>query len=562
MEFENTTRTLRDLVHKFHNGAILLPQFQRNYVWKSAKIRNLLDSLLRGFPIGAFYLWRPTQGDKDPRGKGFGPTRISQVFDGYLVDGQQRLTSLEAAFGLYEGEDKGGHALRCFLDLSAPDREKRRDTRLFATYASNKRVADRVENGDLTLVDLASLKDGNNPDLRDSIRAHIDTLPWSPEQTQSAMRRLDASFGMLDQQVPCTTIYNASDEDAVEVFGRLNKGGSPLRQGDVRAAELARGKAVGVLKRMRDFVGDERLSRLGFGFSFAFRALVLFHRDSAQFAALKSDWMEAPGPDDRTLLQSWKRAESAISSAAKFVDTRLGWSRRELLPSANTLIVLASAIDRLGKRVSQGDEEVFRRFLCLTALRGVFQGSVESVINRFHRSLRENSEGPAEGLLQGMRVNERRKITADEFNRYAQLWGPTTQVMHAWLVGVDARDWLSGSPLKSLTGIKGNTHSGGDLTVHHIFPRKVLKEASSDFPNYANVPANYALLSRTANSEFGAKPPDVVLTSLKPQERERAQVQFFESGDSNLLDPSLYEDFCEWRAKKLAHAMNDWLGLE
>jgi hypothetical protein len=50
------------MIRDFHSGAILLPQFQRDYVWKPIKIRNLLDSLLRGFPIGAFYLWRPSRG--------------------------------------------------------------------------------------------------------------------------------------------------------------------------------------------------------------------------------------------------------------------------------------------------------------------------------------------------------------------------------------------------------------------------------------------------------------------------------------------------------------------
>ena len=59
MRTETTPRPLRDLVPGFHCGAILLPQFQRDHLWRSAKIRNLLDSLLKGFPIGGFYLWQP-----------------------------------------------------------------------------------------------------------------------------------------------------------------------------------------------------------------------------------------------------------------------------------------------------------------------------------------------------------------------------------------------------------------------------------------------------------------------------------------------------------------------
>jgi len=121
MRFEPTNRVLRDMVRDFHVGAILLPQFQRDYVWKPTKIRNLLDSLLRGFPIGGFYLWRPQGGNVDAKPKGGGLQRIEASFVGYLIDGQQRLTSLEAAYHLFTGDDKRGAELRCYLDLAASD---------------------------------------------------------------------------------------------------------------------------------------------------------------------------------------------------------------------------------------------------------------------------------------------------------------------------------------------------------------------------------------------------------------------------------------------------------
>src|SRR5512145_3034124 len=128
MRTETTTRPLRELVRGFHSGAILLPQFQRDYVWKPPKIRNLLDSLLKGFPIGGFYLWRPSAGAFDPKHKAFGKQQqIAAEFVGYLIDGQQRLTSLEAAFGLYSGLDRRGDELRCYLDLAASEADRGRD---------------------------------------------------------------------------------------------------------------------------------------------------------------------------------------------------------------------------------------------------------------------------------------------------------------------------------------------------------------------------------------------------------------------------------------------------
>lgn len=183
MHSQTTTRTLRNLVQEFHTGAILLPQFQRDYIWKPAKIRNLLDSLLKGFPIGGFYLWRPIGGVLDPKQKALGGNRIESEFVGYLIDGQQRSTSLEAAFGLYTGEDRGAE-LRCYLDLKAPETERARDTRLFVSYAGNKSVARRVDAGDSTLVPVSLIFDGKdwlvNQGAKDWLNAEpIDLLARS-----------------------------------------------------------------------------------------------------------------------------------------------------------------------------------------------------------------------------------------------------------------------------------------------------------------------------------------------------------------------------------------------
>ena len=561
MKFQTTTRPLRELVQEFSAGAILLPQFQRNFVWRPSKIRNLLDSLLRGFPIGGFYLWRPAGGDFDAKPKALGKQRIAPAFEGYLIDGQQRLTSLEAAFGLYTGEDKDGSELRCYLDLAATNNESARDTRLFVSYAGKKSVRGRVEQSDSTLIPVSELFNGHNPELRKRIEEVLRTIQgWDGKRVDSALQRLDGACDMLNQQVPCTTVSELRDREAVEVFSRLNKGGSALTQGDVRAAELARGPTVRVLKHMREFVTGERERRLGFGFSFAFRALVVFHRQRAQFNTLKPNWMDIPGPHGRSLNDSWRTTGRAIKKALKFIDS-MGWSRRALLPSANAIIVLAAVFDEADLEMSTDDEQHYRRWLCLTALRGVFQGSVETTINRFHRAVRGSENGPARALLTALKRDEGRRILAEELNRFAQPWGPATQVMHAWLVAQRAKDWLNGEPVDTLARRGSPVLPGGDLTVHHLFPRRTLADMYEN-ADVANCPANYALLSRPTNSEFGDKPPDEVCATLSPDQRKLAAVQFFGEDAGDRLKMDRYEEFCEWRADRLAEAINDWLGMD
>ena len=150
---------------------------------------------------------------------------------------------------------------------------------------------------------------------------------------------------------------------------------------------------------------------------------------------------------------------------------------------------------------------------------------------------------------------------ADELNRFAQPWGPATQVMHAWLVAQRAKDWLNGEPVDALARRGSPVLPGGDLTVHHLFPRRILADMSEN-ADVANCPANYALLSRPTNSEFGDKPPDEVCATLTPEQRKLAAVQYFGEAAGDRLKPGRYEEFCEWRADRLAEAINDWLGMD
>ncbi len=122
---------------------------------------------------------------------------------------------------------------------------------------------------------------------------------------------------------------------------------------------------------------------------------------------LKDNWIETAGPHGRSLRESWHVTERAIDQALEFADQRMGWSRRALLPSANALIVLAAAIDKADFKVDADSQRLYRRWLCLTAMRGVFQGSVETTINRFHRAVRESKGRPAKALVGALKRDER-----------------------------------------------------------------------------------------------------------------------------------------------------------
>src|ERR1043165_5229458 len=87
--------SVEELVGMIERGELRLPDMQRRYVWRSTRVRDLMDSLYRGYPSGAILLWETTEPVPEQdmavrqSANAFQSTRL-------LLDGQQRLTSLSA----------------------------------------------------------------------------------------------------------------------------------------------------------------------------------------------------------------------------------------------------------------------------------------------------------------------------------------------------------------------------------------------------------------------------------------------------------------------------------
>jgi uncharacterized protein with ParB-like and HNH nuclease domain len=88
--------TFTSLFAEIENGTIKIPQFQRDFVWSKTKSAKLLDSIVKGYPIGTFILWKTNERLRSIRN--LGGVALPETAPGdsikYLLDGQQRLTSL------------------------------------------------------------------------------------------------------------------------------------------------------------------------------------------------------------------------------------------------------------------------------------------------------------------------------------------------------------------------------------------------------------------------------------------------------------------------------------
>lgn len=219
-----------DLVASIESGKIVLPEFQRPYVWKKEDIISLFDSIYKGYPIGSVLLW--DGGGKDiPFVKGIGGRDIARSVGEryYIVDGQQRLTTLFCCLSDDSFDADGKWDL--FFDLKEDkfthsnkknsNRQHYISIRSIRKTTSFLKEARRIlnESGEDSLVEKAEF-------LADKIRKY-----------KMAVIKLDGG----------------SLEEVVEVFSRLNSKGKNIGQQDLVYALTYTGDEN---NRINDFINE------------------------------------------------------------------------------------------------------------------------------------------------------------------------------------------------------------------------------------------------------------------------------------------------------------------
>ena len=544
-----------DLVRRFDSGEIRLPLMQREYVWKPVKVVKLLDSLYKRWPIGCFYVWhtrhdRPAKERRDGRQVS---VRSLDNFYGFLLDGQQRLTSLSRAIA---GPAEGHTSTRAFFDV---------ENKQFFLGHMRKTIQKRVESEDPALVPLSELI---LPEGADEVR-HQENIDAMVERLMDRRRtgrgggrgaeyrvRLRHVAIMLHVQALCEEFRDEHEENAIELFARLNKGGTSLSAGDVEAARLSQEATQHIVGPMRDFVHEPAQHALGLNFVFVTRALVTIHRGNSSFASLPKSWASNP----KDLMDSWLKTERGLRYACDLVREELGWTNRRWLPSVNALIPVAYLFKDGRGEPTRAEREHLKRLLLLTGFRGYFRGTVETAINTLINPLRDGvPRGRNRAALMVAKIPQNRlyKIKPEDVKGASGMYSPLMQTYLSYLVARGARSWPSCRPVGE---IAGRSVAGDMLAVHHIFPKKFMQQF--DLPvEKTNTAANYAILSQADNAELGDRDPSVVFRRLTREQREAASEQLFIRTWDELLSYEAYDEFVERRAKELAERLNEFLGL-
>ena len=207
-----------DLISEIEKGQIKVPKFQRNFVWSLDKTAKLLDSILKGYPIGTFILWETNERLNDI--KNIGNLELPKVPEGskvqYVLDGQQRITSLYAAFLAAkiqkEGEKKVTDYGEIYVNLEG-DIENNDDQIV---------VPEKPETVHISL----------NKLLTSKFSEHRENYPI---EYMDKIQNFKETFSTYDFS---TVFLRKEDIDsAIEVFTRINTGGQTLTLFEIMSAK-------------------------------------------------------------------------------------------------------------------------------------------------------------------------------------------------------------------------------------------------------------------------------------------------------------------------------------
>ena len=346
---------LGKLVERIAAGKIRVPRFQRAFVWKQTDLHALLDSVLRGFPIGSILVW-DTEETIATTGR-VGPIEVDPRpagVVGYLLDGQQRVSTLVGTLRLPdEAEaivDQVDWCVYCDLDnqefLRAP--------------------AGGVEPQHFPVRSLLNTA---------GFFAACRRIESEVDDRNLAQRRLDEADRLAnafrDYQLPLIHIREANLDSAVTVFARLNRTGRKMAADEMVSALTYREGEFHLAKELDQF--KDELEGMGFGNLDRVLLLrtVLAALDRDIYA---KDWADLMVKEDvrARLPEVFESAADGIRGALRFL-TGLGVTSDRLLPYGLQLVLLGEFF-RLCPQPAANAIELLTRWFWVTSFTGWFGG--------------------------------------------------------------------------------------------------------------------------------------------------------------------------------------------
>jgi len=508
-----------------------IPTIQRQFVWDAADVRDLLDSILSGYPVGAIIIWEPTTSFPSAPLVGAGNGRNLR----YVLDGQQRLTALSLLMNNWEIE-RGNKKIRTSAISYVPETGK--------LYMSEKKGIN------VSLIVKAAAADP-------------DSLSRLKQEYPAVFSQVIKNVGqkIVNYQLPMYILKtdSADDESAyekiAEIFTRVNSAGVKIGNLEMFLSFFA--AAFPKKEKDRVIAMHEEFSE---GFELDLEPLVRFifsrmgmNQNSItkvqSFRRSIHDMRERYSGDTKAIGEILDRAGAAVRAVLLMLGRELGIASTQFVPSQNTLLPLFDYAYHRGvgspDSIPKKDRDAMFYWFLVASYNGAYSSSPNYKIDDDLEIVRESASAfPLTALLRALTHRSPHVNVIDRADvvetRYNVLRGRTGKeylmLLDVLLHRNQATDW-AGKPVRS-----------EDAAIHHIFPREYLKGMGETRDEYINCLGNLTFIDPSINSEIGDTPPEDYFKDYVSRDHDIFERHMIPSSP-RLWAFDNYEDFLDARLK-------------
>lgn len=522
MLFTPVPRTVGALIAEVDSGKLGLPELQRGYVWKATKVRDLLDSMMKGYPIGFLMIWdSSSEGSKS---KIIGTeSKAYTAPKNLIIDGQQRLTSLYAVMQYKEIVDERFVRKRITISFNP-------FTRAFEVgNTAIRRAAEWIYNiSDVFLNESRSF--AYITELVDRIeksRKEAGSF-LNDQEKQTIQQNVMDLLSLKNYSLPTLEINSQSNEESVaDIFVRANSGGEKLGEDDFILTLISVHWLEG-RKKIEEFCKKQKQrnalfeptpthivrAAMGYGFKRArlhYAYLLLRGRDfeSEVFSEELRDrqFLKLEQVLDKVLNeQEWAEFKKCILSS--------GYVTKSLVPSQNALIY-TYVLYLIGKFDFGVSHNVLRgliaRWFFMCSVTRYYTDSPESTMETDLADMRNITDGSGfisllEERIESHFTNDYFEITLPYDLATSSPRNPAWLAYCASLNILEAKVLFSNLTIRKLFDSEFSARKRA-LERHHLFPKAYLKRIGIGDNRDRNQTANFAFLEWIDNDKIRDKSP-------------------------------------------------------
>ena len=570
-KFVDTQASLSHLAELVESGVLALPEMQRPFVWSNTDVRDLFDSLFRGYPVGNVMTWRTRSDDV----KVIGTNEKSVEASLLLIDGQQRVTSIYAV--LQGAEVLGSDYKSRTLKVAFKPTEGRFET-LNSAIEKNPEW-------------LNNITEAFSRDSYHVVNSYIRGMeeagrPLSDAQRDAAIANISRLVGLPSFKMAVVELKSHAEvQDVAEVFVRTNNGGKKLGQSDfvltlmsvhaqqdrmdletwVRAAHTKSSFDGGKTPWNPHIIPDAtQLVRVVA--SLAFRRAAL----SDVYAFLRGNPLtdEGEAGEQRSArFATWSEAQKEVISThnwhefLRVLDAAGYRSQRQI--SSDFAVLATYALWLHGKRRGierRHLENLLARWFYAASVTGRYSGSSESTLAGDLHALTSDDVD----MVQAVERRLAAILTEDYFTTTlpeeldSRSWRNKAMFAYeAAQVVLDSPVLFSPSNEKVAHRLAPTTTTVKGIERHHLFPKAFLQRETGltghAWSALANRPANSSLVDWIENGDISDDAP----AKYWPQMAERLDAAVLQNQMSHhaLYDgwwESDYDEFCQRRRTLMA----------